>query len=94
MRLARTFLVAILTWTTTLPLANFLLPSQTAAAAEVADLQDQLEAGLKARRPVEFQFIARVVLLVRQDRLPVGRVRTAQHPGVAAARPLAAKRRG
>jgi hypothetical protein len=42
-----------------------------AAAAEVADLQDQLENGLRARRPAEVAFIQRVVTLVRQDRLPL-----------------------
>jgi hypothetical protein len=36
---------------------------------KVASLQEQLEKGLKARRQVEFQFIARVVQLVNQGRL-------------------------
>ena len=38
--------------------------------ADVADLQDQLEAGLQARRPQEFAFIARVVAMVSANRLP------------------------
>lgn len=45
--------------------------SGVAAAAEVAQLQDQLESGLKARRPAEFAFIQRVVTLVEQERLPL-----------------------
>jgi len=40
-------------------------------AAEVADLEDQLEKGLRARRPREFAFIARVVAFVEQDKLPL-----------------------
>jgi len=43
-------------------------------AAETADLKDRLEKGLKARRPVEFNFIARVVELVEQDTLPLSLV--------------------
>ncbi len=45
--------------------------SGTAAAAEVANLQDQLESGLQARRPVELVFIGRVVTLIEQDGLPL-----------------------
>ncbi len=37
--------------------------------AQVANLQEQLEKGLKARRPIEFLFVARVVQLVNQGRL-------------------------
>ncbi len=39
-------------------------------AAKVADLKKQLEAGLRARRPAEFAFIAKVVELVESDVLP------------------------
>ena len=39
-------------------------------AAEEPSLKDTLEKGLRARRPVEFQFIAQVVTLVEQGRLP------------------------
>lgn len=39
------------------------------SGGQVASLQDQLEKGLRARRPVEFQFVARVVQLVEQGRL-------------------------
>ena len=39
-------------------------------AAEVADLKDQLEKGLKARRPEEFAFLAKVVQMVESDKLP------------------------
>ena len=40
-------------------------------AIEVADLQDQLENGLRARLPSEFAFIRRVVEMVRADQLPL-----------------------
>ena len=48
-----------------------LVPAQQSdqSNAKVASLQDQLEKGLKARRPVEFEFIGRVVQLVDQRRL-------------------------
>jgi hypothetical protein len=46
-----------------------------AMAAEVADLQEQLEDGLKARLPREFAFIDRVVALVREGRLPLDLVK-------------------
>ncbi len=39
-------------------------------AAKTANLRDQLEKGLKARRPVEFAFIAKVVSRVENDSLP------------------------
>ena len=39
--------------------------------ANVANLQQQLESGLKARRPEEFAFIAKVVSLVEEDALPL-----------------------
>jgi hypothetical protein len=38
-------------------------------SVDVADLQDQLEAGLRARRSEEFAFIARVVQFVEQGKL-------------------------
>jgi hypothetical protein len=34
------------------------------------DLKAQLEKGLRARRPVEFQYIAEIVKLVEQGKLP------------------------
>lgn len=40
--------------------------AQRQPRVEVAQLQEQLEAGLKARLPAEFAFIARVVDLVQQ----------------------------
>jgi len=40
-------------------------------AIKVAELQDLLEKGLKARRPEEFQFIGKVVAMVKNDKLPV-----------------------
>lgn len=36
---------------------------------QVASLQEQLEKGLRARRQIEFQFVARVVQLVNERRL-------------------------
>lgn len=36
---------------------------------QIAALKDQLEKGLKARRPVEFQFLGRVLQLVSQGQL-------------------------
>jgi hypothetical protein len=36
---------------------------------QVADLQEQLEKGLRARRPIEVQFLGRVIQLVNQGRL-------------------------
>lgn len=43
----------------------------TAQARDVADLQEQLQSGLKARLPREFAFIRRVVTFVKNDQLPV-----------------------
>ncbi|HUG68079.1 MAG TPA: hypothetical protein VMM76_10015 [Pirellulaceae bacterium] len=40
-------------------------------SANVADLKQQLESGLKARRPQEFAFIATVVEMVSNDHLPL-----------------------
>ncbi|MFV1968357.1 MAG: hypothetical protein ACC628_23270 [Pirellulaceae bacterium] len=53
----------------TVALSDSLSPQ--APGAEVADLREQLEDGLKARRPLEFRFIARVVTLVDTNRLPL-----------------------
>lgn len=39
-----------------------------------ADLQDRLEKDLRARRPVEFEFIAKVVEMVENDTLPLALV--------------------
>lgn len=45
-------------------------PAAMAADVIQVDLQTQLEKGLKARRPQEFQFIERVVAEVQAGRLP------------------------
>jgi hypothetical protein len=66
----------ILTVATGLTSGLALLPPQPATAAQVADLQEQLEFGLKTRRPAEIAFIARVVTLVEQDRLPLALVKS------------------
>ena len=44
-------------------------------AVEVADLKDQLEKGLKARLPMDFAFISKVVMLVENDKLPLKTVK-------------------
>ena len=44
---------------------------QFRGSGRVASLRDQLRAGLKARRSVEFKFIDDVVKLVEQRKLPV-----------------------
>ncbi len=44
--------------------------SPVARAAKTANLKDQLEKGLKARRPEEFAFLAKVVSRVANDTLP------------------------
>ncbi len=46
------------------------------SAAEVANLKEQLEGGLRTRRPVEFAFVARVVTLVEADKLPLSLVKS------------------
>ena len=43
---------------------------------EVGDLKDQLENGLKARRPAELAFIAKVVTLVKTNKLPLPLVKS------------------
>jgi hypothetical protein len=40
------------------------------AVGKVADLEDRLKTGLRARRPEEKRFIERVVQLVREGNLP------------------------
>lgn len=53
-----------------------LLAPRTTQAQDVADLQQQLESGLKARRPIEFAFIRRVVVLVNNEQLPIDLVKS------------------
>ncbi len=47
-----------------------------AAGVEVANLQQQLESGLKARRPEEFAFIQMVVTKVANNQLPLDLVKS------------------
>jgi hypothetical protein len=47
------------------------LGGRSATAAGVADLQDQLENGLRTRSPQEIQFIQRVVFYVKRGQLPL-----------------------
>ncbi|MEY4177894.1 MAG: hypothetical protein RLY70_1468 [Planctomycetota bacterium] len=42
----------------------------------IADLEQQLKSGLKARRPVEFEFIKTVVQKVKDDELPIDLVQS------------------
>jgi len=53
-----------------------LAPVQNPIAAEVADLKDQLEKGLKARRDEEFRFVATVVAMVESKHLPLDLVQS------------------
>jgi hypothetical protein len=46
-------------------------PTAPVPGIDVPDLREELETGLKARRPQEFRFIGRVVALVNADRLPL-----------------------
>jgi hypothetical protein len=50
-------------------------PASRPLSRKSADLQEMLESGLKARRPVEFEFIALVVRRVEEGRLPESLVR-------------------
>jgi len=45
--------------------------SSVVLVVEVGDLKDQLEKGLKARRPTDFAFIAKVISLVKMNKLPL-----------------------
>ncbi len=49
--------------------------AQSRRPKRYASLQEQLELGLKARRPLEFAYIAQVVDLVEDGELPVELVR-------------------
>ena len=51
--------------------ASRLSTKQFRGSGRVASLRDQLKAGLKARRDVEFNFIDEVVRLVEKRKLPV-----------------------
>ena len=46
---------------------------------EIETVQQTLEVGLKARRPQDFKFIARVVQLVQMGRLPIEMIETTFH---------------
>ena len=53
------------------PATSATAPESSPVAVDVADLQEQLETGLRARRPEEFAFLARVVQFVEQGQLPL-----------------------
>ena len=70
-RRQRVWLVVVLLGLPVLALTSVWLAAPPAVlAAKTADLKDQLEKGLKARRPEEFAFIADVVSRVENDTLP------------------------
>jgi hypothetical protein len=48
-------------------------------AQQIATFEEQLRAALKARRPVEFSFISKVVVLVNNDKLPKDLVTALMH---------------
>ncbi|MDA1049169.1 MAG: hypothetical protein O3C40_01645 [Planctomycetota bacterium] len=53
---------------------SFPSPQSTGASTietNVADLQTQLQSGLKCRRPEEFAYIRKVVAMVSDDQLPL-----------------------
>jgi len=51
-------------------------PANQPVAPGGPDLKTTLEKGLKARRPVEFQFIRKVVWLVNHGKMPISVVET------------------
>lgn len=65
------FAVGMACWTA-VPLTSASRVGEQTAASEgqVANLKTQLEAGLKARLPSEFAFIARVIAMVEAKQLP------------------------
>jgi len=50
--------------------------ARSPVAVEVADLKQQLEKGLRARRPEEFQFVDLIVKMVGNDTLPLALVKS------------------
>ena len=54
---------------TAIPIRNSVISSRSTAGGRVASLRDQLRAGLKVRRSVEFQFVENVAKLVDQGKL-------------------------
>ena len=64
-RACRIFLLAVAMITVAAPMGSL------SAQGKVADLQQQLESGLKARLPHDFAFIKRVVTLVDNNKLPL-----------------------
>lgn len=47
-----------------------------APGVTIADLEQQLKSGLRARRPVEFEFIHAVVVMVQEGDLPIDLVQS------------------
>lgn len=52
------------------PLAANAGPTKSGPAVQVT-LKQQLEKGLKCRRPIEFEFVDRVATLVEEGKLPI-----------------------
>ena len=55
------------------------LATESPGGTIVADLEEQLTAGLKIRREEEEKFVATVIELVEEGRLPVSLVKSAFH---------------
>lgn len=53
-----------------------LASAEDTPSGQIADLKDQLEKGLRARRPEEFAFIARVLQMVDEGTLPLDLVQS------------------
>ena len=56
--------------------SNCSLAQDSPPGVRIAELQDQLESGLKARLPNEFEFIGRVVQSVKDRELSTGEVKS------------------
>jgi|GEM_PF-7055415 hypothetical protein len=70
-QLTRIIALSALIWAVLLPYSPSVLAPQTVEAAEIADLQDQLENGLEAKTPAQIAFIEKVVGKVESGQLPL-----------------------
>ena len=74
MKVARAILLACLLLTVVVSAIQAATTTNTgnsSSSAQVATLKEQLESGLRARRPQEFAFIQRVVTMVDRKQLPL-----------------------
>ena len=74
--LSRALVAFTLFFATGLPSIMPCLAQDSPPGVRVADLQDQLESGLKARLPAEFEFIAVVVQRVEDQQFSTGEVKS------------------